>query len=234
MEKIDPSVFKIGKRVEVTAEEQAQRDREDAEWNQTQYYLLHPEAWIYHQVFERKYKIFEDCSFTKSPHGKEIEACLSKGKGLYLWGETGVGKTYLALCCLKWQLDRKQTGFIWTVSELLDRIRYFVGLKDSWSLERAVEQFSTNPFLILDDFGVEATSFWADEQLYEVINRRWLNKDNLITIVTSQYAPPELEARAKSEVVGSRIVSRLLGMCEVIHIQWAKDRRLEAYGKQKK
>lgn len=229
MDKINTFNFQIGRRVEVTLEEeakrQAERDKEVAEWEQEANWMLHPEKFIYHQVFERSYRLFRDCSLDNSPHGKQITKWLGGDNGLYIWGDVGVGKTYLALSCLKWQLARKQTGYIWTASELLDRLRYFIGLKDNLSLEKQVDNYSRLPMLIIDDFGVQATTAWADEQLYEVINRRWLKRDSLITIVTSNYIPEELEQKAKDEIIGGRIVSRIIGMCKVLHIE-GKDRRL--------
>lgn len=219
----------IGKRVEVSPEEQAGYDKkaaeEQVEWEREKHFILHPEASIYHRIFEGQYKLFQHCSLDNSPHGKQIKKWLEEGKGVYLWGDVGVGKTYLSLSCLKWQLERKQAGYIWTVSELLDNLRYFIALKEPKALDAQINKYCSMPMLILDDFGVQNTTAWADEQLYEVINRRWLKKDELIIIVTSNHAPDELERRVKDEIVGARIMSRVMGMCKVLHIE-GKDRRL--------
>ena len=225
MDRINLKDFHIPKRVGITLEEQAQLDKEAADVEREKNWILYPETFIYHHFFEGEYKLYQDCSLVNSSYGKQIRKWLTEGKGLYLWGGVGVGKTYLALSSLKWQLDRKQIGYLLVTNEFLDNLRYLIGQKDDRSLRNLLDNYCSIPMLILDDFGVQTTTAWADEQLYEVIHKRWLKRDSLITIVTSNYDADELEMKVKDEVIGARIISRIIGMCEVLHIE-GKDRRL--------
>jgi DNA replication protein DnaC len=61
------------------------------------------------------------------------------------------------------------------------------------------------PFLVLDDLGAEKDSEHALTTLYLIIDRR--NRDELPTVVTTNYTPDEIESR-----LGARIASRLADM----------------------
>jgi len=138
----------------------------------------------------------------------------------------GTGKTYLALSCLKWWLREKNKGYIFTIPDILDRLKSCISRKDDTALDHIKADFANWPMLVIDDFGVQNNTLWADEQLYEIVNTRWLNRDKVITIVTSNYSPDELIARSKDEITGQRIVSRLIGMCTQIAVK-GTDRRLK-------
>lgn len=199
---------------------------DDEGFDRAFYWATHPAAYIYHKVFGEQFRLYADCSLNDfGNQGEQVEKWLEMGKGLYIWGGVGVGKTHMALSCLKWQLERGKRGNILIVAEMLDRFRYFIGLKEGDVVDRLISDFAKNEFLVLDDLGVQVGTPWADEKLYEIINQRWLNRDNLITVVTSNYPPGELENRAKDGIIGERMVSRLIGMTEQIEIK-GRDRRL--------
>lgn len=182
----------------------------------------------YHRIFYHNYVHYQACSLEDfGSLGVKVTKYLNQGHGLYIHGGVGVGKTHMALGCLKRHLSEQgRMGLIYTGPEILDRLRHFIANKDDDGLRAQIRDYVTIDMLVIDDFGVQATTAWADEQLEEVINKRWLQKDKLVTIVTSNYSLEELEARAKDEVVGARIVSRLAGMCKVVEIK-GKDRRLQ-------
>lgn len=178
------------------------------------------------RIFNELYHLYQNCTLSDFPKlKKQIEKWLEVGSGIYVYGGVGVGKTHLALSCLKWQFDRGEKGWFWPVDELLDHFRWFISTNDSTGLVEDVARWCNIPLLVLDDLGVQKATVWADEKLYEIINHRWQRRDRLITVVTSNWSHTELEEKAREEVIGERIVSRIIGMCEVVHIE-GKDRRL--------
>ena len=66
--------------------------------------------------------------------------------------------------------------------------------------------------------GVEKKTEWVNEKLYQIINHRY--NEMKPTVVTSNLSVESIE-----DLLGQRLVSRLLGSCEVMTIK-GKDRRL--------
>ena len=98
----------------------------------------------------------------------------------------------------------------------LERIRDTYGTNQSPAdlLQRPREA----RLLLMDDLGVEKPSEWVREQLYTLINTRYLEGRPIIA--TSNTSLAQLEGR-----IGDRTCSRLSEMCETLHLG-GKDRRL--------
>jgi len=65
----------------------------------------------------------------------------------------------------------------------------------TWRLERV----KTTPLLVFDDFGEQASTPWAKEKLYQVINYRY--NAQLPTIITTRRTMDEID-----DPVGSRFI----------------------------
>jgi DNA replication protein DnaC len=106
---------------------------------------------------------------------------------VYLFGRPGNGKTTLASLAVN--LIRANAGLeavFANVPELLNRLRRGVRDGDDGTMGylRAV------PVLALDDLGAERTTEWANEQLYELLNYRYVR--HAPTIITSNLRPEQL------------------------------------------
>ncbi len=120
---------------------------------------------------------------------------------LVFTGDNGVGKTHLAaaianLCRAK----GIETLFV-VVPDLLDHLRYTFGPQSDVSYDELFEGVRTVPLLVLDDLGAHATTSWAQEKLYQIINYRY--NAQLATVVTMNISLDEL---AQDE---PRVASRL-------------------------
>lgn len=133
---------------------------------------------------------------------------------LILWGPTGTGKTYAAITAARAHFDRGLEVGFWPVVELLDGLRPG-GDPDLW--ERLVYKTS---ILVVDDLGTSKATDWADERLFALVNRRWL--DERATVVTTNLDPNGKLA----EVLGDRMWSRLCGNDALILGIGGEDRRL--------
>jgi DNA replication protein DnaC len=137
---------------------------------------------------------------------RNIDANLDEGRGLWLTGGCGTGKTALAMIVAKAAIDTGRTVAIYSCPRLLSVIRD--------SIERGgvldfLDRLAEADLLQIDDLGAEHRTEWVLEQLYTIVNARY--EDERSTIVTSNLGRDEL-----AEQLGERIVSRLEGCCEVL------------------
>lgn len=148
--------------------------------------------------------------------GKEIK----DGDGYWFVGAVGTGKTWQAVATLKkFVLNMQGTGLFVTVPDLLEEIRR--GYNDRQQGD-FLDRVCSIGLLVLDDLGVEKQTEWVSEKLYQIINGRY--NSVLPTIVTSNLSVESIE-----ELLGQRLVSRLLGCCEVVVLE-GDDKRLTEKG----
>ena len=150
-----------------------------------------------------------------------IDANLSGGRGLWIFGGTGTGKTTLAMLISKAALESGRTVAIYSLPKLLARIRRTYDSEPGGdSYLSFFERLTSVDLLHIDDLGAEKRSDWVLEQLYALINERYEAQRSVI--VTTNLPHAELE-----EQIGSRTVSRLSQICDEVPL-FGDDRR---YGK---
>jgi DNA replication protein DnaC len=69
--------------------------------------------------------------------------------------------------------------------------------------DQMFERVKTSPVLVLDDFGEQSTTPWAQEKLYQVINYRY--NAQLPTVITTSKALEELEGRISSRLADHKM-----------------------------
>jgi DNA replication protein DnaC len=148
---------------------------------------------------------------------KAYEAILdfikNKGKGLYLFGPAGTGKTHLAVMVAQ---EVEGVQFVKVPKLLLSLKANFDG--KGYENELIIDRLAKLPVLVLDDLGAEKASEWVAETMYILIDERYGNMKP--TIITSNHSLSEL-----SERLGDRIVSRIMEMCRVIEIKTSDKRK---------
>lgn len=163
-------------------------------------------------------KRYEEATWDQVPANvKKIFAeALKSGKGIYLHGAVGTGKTHIAWAFKKQYDKTDRRALLWNVSDLIHELKLdFDRNEKNWTGEHLLK---SDLLLILDDIGAERPTDWVAETIYLIVNRRYNNK--LPTIFTSNSTPGEI---AKN--LGDRIASRIVEMCEIIELG-GKDRRL--------
>lgn len=143
-------------------------------------------------------------------------------KGLFLWGDFGSGKTYVAICILRRLLLAGNDVKFCSVPELLLEIKNTFGADSQWSEKDIIDKYSNYPYLLLDDMGAEKCSPWSLQVLYLIIDRR--DRFMRPTIITSNLSLDEIKNK-----LSDRISSRICGMCEIIKLN-EKDLRLKFKG----
>lgn len=103
---------------------------------------------------------------------------------LYLSGPTGTGKTHLAVAIAVTRMSRKQPVLFRFVPDLLDHLRRTFGPDSTTTYDRLFEQTKNAELLVLDDFGAQSWTPWAEEKLYQLIVHR--HNAALPTVITSR------------------------------------------------
>jgi DNA replication protein DnaC len=149
-----------------------------------------------------------------------LDSNLDAGRGLWLFGDTGTGKTTLAMLVSKAATETGRSVAIYSLPKLLARIRRTYDEEaggDSYSA--FFERLTSVDLLHIDDFGAEKRSDWVLEQLYSLVNERY--EDERSIMLTTNLTVDKLE-----DQIGARTVSRLTETCEQVPL-FGADRRLD-------
>ncbi|MDD4923366.1 MAG: ATP-binding protein [Dehalococcoidales bacterium] len=122
---------------------------------------------------------------------------------LILHGVTGCGKTHLASAIVNYQYQANKPALFIFVPEFLDHLRSAFNPDSKISYDQLFEKVKNTPLLVLDDFGEQATTPWAREKLYQVINSRY--NARLATIVTTRCSVDDLDSPIRSRFIDSRL-----------------------------
>lgn len=133
-----------------------------------------------------------------------IDANIDAGKGLWLVGDVGTGKTTLAMLVSRAALQAGRSIAIYSLPRLLNLIRETLD-SDVGKLD-FLDRLAAVDLLHIDDLGVESKTDWVLEQLYSIVNARY--EAERAILATSNLTPDKL-----SEQIGPRTVSRLEEMC---------------------
>lgn len=143
-----------------------------------------------------------------------IDDALDEGRGLWLFGPVGTGKTSLAMLVSSAALTAGRSVAIYSLPRLLAEIRTTFEGSSTSSYAQFLDRLGAVDLLHLDDVGAEKTSDWVLEQLYTIINQRYESQRSII--ITTNLEQPQL-----IDQIGARSVSRLEEMCAVLPVAGA-------------
>jgi len=123
---------------------------------------------------------------------------------LLLVGRYGCGKTHLAAAIANQAIEAGIATLFLTVPDLLDWLRYAYSGTEM-SFEERFEEIRESPMLILDDFGTQNATAWAQEKIFQIMNHRYINQ--LPTVVTSNVAINDFEGRIRSRLQDPDLVT---------------------------
>jgi DNA replication protein DnaC len=153
---------------------------------------------------------------------RDINRNLDQGRGLWLFGDVGTGKTSLAMLVSKAALEGGKSVAIYSMPRLLSDIKETYEDRSETSYMQLFERLVSVDLLHIDDLGAEKRTEWVLEQLYSIINERWQEQRSVV-VTTNLIDVDELR-----DQIGPRTVSRLHEMCDLIPIM-GRDRRMRQF-----
>jgi DNA replication protein DnaC len=149
---------------------------------------------------------------------RAIETNVDSGKGLWIQGDVGTGKTTLAMLVSKAALDAGRSVAIYSLPRLLNLLRESMDSEEG--MVDFMDRLTAVDLLHLDDLGAENQTDWVLEQLYSIVNSRY--EAERAIVATTNLMPDEL-----SERLGARTVSRLVEICGDLIPLYGEDKRRE-------
>lgn len=133
--------------------------------------------------------------------------------GLLFWGPPGNGKTFAAACIANGLIEQESrfppTVRMTTFGTILNKLPAL----SAADKESYLGEFKSCDLLILDDFGMERQTDYAREQVFQVIDGRYLAKRPLI--VTTNLSLSIM--KSATELSDKRIYDRILEMCVPVY-----------------
>ena len=131
---------------------------------------------------------------------------------LLLYGETGLGKTFLSNCIAKALLDSRHTVLYQSSIHLFEDVCGDVIMKknDDPRLKELYDYLYSCDLLIIDDLGTEFTNSFVTTELYNILNTRMREKKS--TVISTNLNLQELTDR-----YSDRISTRLFAEYKVFH-----------------
>ena len=180
---------------------------------------------------------------------RNIKKRLDEGRGLWIVGDVGTGKTTLAMIVSAAAIEAGYSVAIYSLPRLLTLIRDEIDAEGG--LLDLLDRLSSVELLHIDDLGAQHTTPWRLEQLYSIVDARY--QAGRAIVATTNLMPDQLaeqmgqqilttttdDGRGQtneerrvvsndaSEVVGKRIVSRLVEMCSDPLPLYGADKRQE-------
>lgn len=137
-------------------------------------------------------------SFAREPEG-----------WLLLKGGYGCGKTHLAAAIANYRLELGHAVLFVNTPDLLDHLRAAYNPGATTSYDDRFDQVRNASLLVLDDFGTQSNTEWAQEKLYQIFNYRY--NARLPSVITTNVELESVEIRIRSRMVDPSLV-------QIVHI----------------
>ena len=168
-----------------------------------------PHEMLKHMSFET----FEPSGRSHEPEQREtLEAALAMSRAfardphgwLVLVGDSGCGKTHLAVAVANERLQQGEEVFFAFVPDLLDHLRYTFSPESRVTYDELFDRVKQTPLLVLDDLGSETSTPWANEKLYQIVVHR--HNARLPTVITTRAIPTGAHDPIASRLNDPRLV----------------------------
>lgn len=163
--------------------------------------------------------------YCRIPANTELLRCVYDDMGLYVIGDVGRGKTYLASSIVVACAEVGRDAAFVTMPDLFSQLKATYdgdGREDD-----IIGRYGSCGLLVIDDLGKGSSSAWELERTFQLVNRRY--ESELPTVVTTQYGRSELAQRlaGRGDIETAKaIISRLAQTTRTIRLD-GPDRRTQ-------
>ena len=128
-----------------------------------------------------------------------------KSGNLFLYGGTGLGKTFMSSCIAKIVLEKGYSVFYqpaYKIFPIFEELRF--GDRDKDILRMQTDEIFKTDLLIIDDLGTELTTSYTAEVFFDLLNSRMNDKKQ--TIINTNLSLADMQG-----IYSERITSRIIG-----------------------
>lgn len=167
---------------------------------------------------ESQVKAYQDAKL----YVAEFEDNKKSGKGLYIEGTNGTGKTHIAAAITLALINRFYKVIFQTANDMLADIKKAYNEYSDCTENEILSKYKNADLLVIDDLGKEQVTNWGVSVLFTIVNYRYA--EMLPTIITTNYNEDMLIERLtpkdgdSSNIIS--IVSRFRETADVITMVW--------------
>ena len=128
-----------------------------------------------------------------------------------LEGAAATGRTLIAAAIANAAMEKGVRASFMTAPDLLDHLRGAFAPNSDLAYDEMFEELKSVPLLVLDDLGIHSATPWAQEKLYQLLNRRY--QDRLPTVITLACEMSDLDEHLRVWLMDSNVsqIHRLAG-----------------------
>lgn len=147
---------------------------------------------------------------------KNFEELKRQGVGLLMYGGVGTGKSHLAACIGNELIEQGYTVLMTNFATIVNHLQSKFDGRQEY-----IDNLSRYDLLILDDLGAERSTEFMNEQIFQIVNSRYVS--GLPMIVTTNLTSEQIVKTA--DITTSRIMDRLIEKCHPFKFEGQSIRR---------
>jgi DNA replication protein DnaC len=160
----------------------------------------------------------------------DIQRNLAEGRGLWLMGHTGTGKTTLGYTIAATAARGRHSVLSFNAVALLNRLRDTIDADSRERRSDVIRTLAEVELLHIEDLRVVRPTEWVLEQLYLIVNARYEEQRAIVftsDVESDADGPLAYDARELADHVGMRTFSRLIEICGDPTVIAGRDNRLD-------
>ena len=197
--------------------ESAKKDEEDAERKQAEYEnrindlrrVGFPDAEMLQWTFANDDMENEQITKAMKRYVENFADLKKQGKGLLLYGSVGRGKTYAACEVANALIDKGYSVLVTNFSRVLNN------LQSTYEKQEYIDDLNDFSLLVIDDLGIERSTEFAKEQVYNIIDSRY--RAGLPMIITTNLSIDNI--KNPTDIENGRIYDRIIEKCFPIEVK---------------
>ena len=175
-----------------------------------------PESEMHNWTFAADDKTNAKLTGVIKRYADNFDVMKGKGKGLFLYGSVGTGKSFYAACIVNELIDKGYPCMMTNFSRLVNTIQGMFEGKQEY-----IDRLNKFDLLVIDDLSAERDTEYMNEIIFTIIDSRY--RAGLPLIVTTNLTADEIKNPA--DIKKQRTYSRLLEMTIPVEVTGTDRRR---------